>query len=158
MFPNDIPGAALRVRANTAGPLEGLGEAVHKTPCLLKAVYDFSVLGGAVGDISLVDDVGNPAVLPVGAIVTRVWANVLTSVLSGSSATVALKALVAADLMAATAKASLVSSAPFVEGKPIDTAATFVGPCTVPTTVKATVAVGALTAGKIQYYISYVIQ
>ena len=62
MFQNDAAGIALRTACNSHSPLENLGEAVHKTKCLLKAVYDFSVLGGAT--VNLVDDAGNAAILP----------------------------------------------------------------------------------------------
>lgn len=160
MFQNDSGGAALRTSANNHSPLEGLGEAVHKTKNLLKCILDFAVLGGAVGDLLLLDDAGNAAILPKGAIVTRSWANVLTSVTSSGSATVALKLLATADLMAATAKASLVSSAPFCEAKQDGTAANFVGPVTAlpGSQVTATVGTAALTAGKIQYFLEYVIQ
>lgn len=158
MFPNDIPGAALRVRANVTAPHEGLGEVVHKTPCMLKAVYDFAVLGGAVGDIALVDDAGNPAILPLGAVVNRVTAYVVTAALSAGSATVAAKVLAAADLMVATAKASLTIGA-FVDGVPVGTAATMKGPVVlaVGSPVSVTVGTAALTAGKIQFFIHYFI-
>lgn len=159
MFPSDVTSAALKLRANTTAPHEGLGDVIHKTPCLLKAVYDFTVLGGVVGDISLVDDAGNPAVLPLGAIVHRVMANVILGVTSTGAATVAAKVLNAADLMAATAKASLTTGT-FVDGVPVNTAATAKGPvvATQGSTVKVTIGTTDLTAGKIQFYIHYVIQ
>ena len=77
-------------RANAYSPLEGLGKEVNGLKNLLKAVYDFSVLGGAVGAINLVDDQGLPAVLPLGAVVTRVFAAAVTAVTSGGAATVSL--------------------------------------------------------------------
>ncbi len=163
MFKNDVPGAALRAHANTAAPLEGLGEAVHATKNMLVAVYDFSVLGGAQAVIPLVDDAGNPAVLPKGAVVTTVIAAVLTTVLSGGSATVSLDCLATADLMAATAKASLVQTAgsQYTMGKPVAVdVSKFVGPVTavVGSPVTVTVGTAALTAGKIKYFIEYFIQ
>lgn len=156
MFDNSIKAQALLAECNVAAPIEGLGTVVHKTPCVLKAVMDFAVLGGAVGDLSLVDDQGNPAVLPQGAIVTKVLAYVVAAVTSGGSATVALKAANAADLMTATAKASL-SLAAKLDGVPDGTAANAVGPLAADTRVKATVGTAALTAGKVQYFIHYVI-
>lgn len=156
MFTKDTAGVALRLRADVAAPLEGLGEAVHKTPCMLKAVYDFASLGGAVGNISLVDDAGYPAVLPAGAVVTKVLADVVTAVTSGGSATLGLKALADGDLLTATAKASLASG--FLDGNPVNTAATVVGPTTVATQVLAQVGTAALTAGKMNFYIYYVIR
>lgn len=144
---------------NNDSPSEGLGTELNQTKNLMKLVYDFAVLGGAVGDIGLLDDQGNAAILPKGAIVTRSFANVLTNVTSGGSATVALKLLTAADLLAATAKASLVTSAPLVEGVCTGTSATMVGPVTATagTQVKATVGTAALTAGKIQFFLEYVL-
>lgn len=133
-----------------------LASDMHKTQNVLKAIYDFSSLGGALGDISLVDDLGNSAVLPAGAIVMKVLAYVVTGVTSAGAATVALKAATAADLMAATAKATLVAAA-LVDGVPVNTAATAVGPLAADTQVKVTVGTAALTAGKIQYFIEYVI-
>jgi hypothetical protein len=159
MFTNDIPGAALRVRANQAAPHEGLGEAVHKTPCLIKAIYDFSVQGGAVGNIKLLDDAGNAAYLPTGAVVNRVTAYVVTAVTSGGSATVAATLLSSGDLMVATAKASL-GIGVFVDGVPVGTAATMKGPVVaggLGTQLSIDVAVAALTAGKIQFFIHYII-
>lgn len=147
MFKNEDLGKA-------ATSVFGVGEAIHRTPNCLRAIYDFSVLGGATGDIALLDDLGQPAVLPKGAIVRRVLAYVVTAVTSGGSATVALKAASTADLMAATAKASL-SAAALVDGTPVGSAATAVGPLAADTTVKATVGTAALTAGKIVYFIDY---
>lgn len=150
MFDNDN-----LARASRPGSF-GLGPVIHKTPNVLKAVYDFSKLGGAIGDIALNDDLGNPAVLPKGAIVKRSYAYVITAVTSAGSATVALKAASSADLMAATAKASLTVTT-LVEGACDGTVAKMVGPLAADKQVKVTVAAAALTAGKIQYYIEYVI-
>jgi hypothetical protein len=145
--------------ADKFAPNEGMGSALHKTMCMLKCVYDFSVLGGAQGAISLKDDLGNTAKLPTGAVVVHAWAYVKTNVTSGGSATVSLDLLATADLQAATAKATLVTTTPFIIGKPIRTGATVVGPVTAldGTTVTATIATADLTAGKIEYYIEYFI-
>lgn len=159
MFPNDSTGNALLASVNTRAPDEGLGTVVHKTKNLLCAVYDFAVNGGLVSTINLVDDQGNPAILPKGALVTNVVARVITAATSGGSATVSLGLLTAIDLMAATAVASLTLGAN-VAGVPVGTAATWVGPVTATggTQVTAGIAVAALTAGKIKYFIEYVIQ
>lgn len=163
MFENTTKGAAQRAEANRSAPNEGLGEAVHKTECMLTAVYDFSVLGGAQTAISLVDDAGNAALLPKGAVVTSVICAVLTTVTSLGSATVSLDVLAAADLMAATGKASLVQTAgsQYTLGKAIPSdVSKFVGPITdaLGTNVTVTVGTAALTAGKIKYFIKYFIQ
>lgn len=156
MFKLTGPG---RAEANKYAPLEQLGEAVHKKMCMLKCVYNFATLGGVQGAINLVDDAGNAALLPKGAVVVHAWAYVKTDVTSGGSATVALGVLTTADLQAATAKATLVTSVPFIIGKPIRTGATVVGPITNAdgTNVFVTVATADLTAGKIEYYLEYFI-
>lgn len=163
MFENNVKGAALRAALDKTSPHEGLGEAVHKTKCMLVAVYDYSVLGGAVGDIGLKDDAGNDAILPKGAVVTSVIVAVLTTVTSGGAATVAFKALADGDLLAATGKASLVSTAgsQYTLGIPVmSDVSKFVGPVTADAgaQVKAQVAAAALTAGKIKVFIEYIIQ
>lgn len=132
-------------------PIENLAKELHKTKNVLKAVYDFSVSGGAVGDIGLLDDDGNPAKIPANAIVTRVLIDVLTAPTSGGSATVAGKLVNAADLLAATAIASITG---FVAGKPDEAVANLVKP-TSETQVKITVAVAALTAGKFNMFLEY---
>lgn len=163
MFENSTKGLAQRNEANRAAPNEGLGEAVHKTKCMLVAVYDFSVLGGVQGAINLVDDAGNAAVLPKNAVVTAVVCAVLTTVTSLGSATVSADLLVGADLMAATAKASLVQTAgsQYTLGKPVmSDVSKFVGPVTAALGTNVTVTIGTadLTAGKIKYFIEYFIQ
>lgn len=161
MFPIDTKSQALLARGNNYDPLPGMGTIIHKTKNCMKALYDFSVLGGATGSLLLVDDQGNPAILPLNAIVTNVVCIVLTAVTSAGSATVALGSNIAAattDLMAATAKASLASG--FVAGVPVGTAATWVGPVTAQagSQVQATIGTAALTAGKLEYIIEYIIQ
>lgn len=149
-------GSANRALFEKTSPLESLGAELHKTKNVLKAIYDFTTLGGAVGDIALIDDDGKPAVIPAKAVVTRVWSETITSVTSLGSATVAGKWLTAADLQVATAKATLVAAA-FVEGVPDGTAAKFIKGSASDVVVKATVAVAALTAGRVLYYVEYVL-
>lgn len=150
--------SANRTLMNTHAPLDPiLGTQLHKTKNILKAIYDFASLGGAVGDIALLDDEGNPAIIPSKAVVTRCWSETITTVTSGGSATVAAKLLTAADLQAATAKASLVAGA-FVEGVELGTAATYLKQSNaLDQQVKVTVAVAALTAGRVAYYLEYVL-
>lgn len=114
---------------------------------LVVATYDFAKHGGAVGDITLDD-----AVLPDNAIITKVFFDVLTAPTSGGAATVAFKVASAGDLKAATAIASWTG---LVDGVPADTAATMIK-LSADQLVKATVAVAALTAGKIKVCIEYV--
>ena len=114
--------------------------------------YDFSKDGGAVGDITL-----RGSALPIGAIVNMGLIHVQTAVTSGGSATLALKLINAEDVVAATAKASLTLNA-LLDTVPDGTAATSVRIVTAGTKLVATVAVAALTAGKLivplEYYIT----
>jgi hypothetical protein len=142
-------------RMNSTAIKQKLGTELHNCKNSVKGIYNFAVSGGAVGDITLLDDDGLAVVLPINAIVTNVIAHVATACTSGGSATVALKANSSADLCAATAVASLTSNA-LIAGVPVGTAATSVR-LTAERTLKVTVAVAALTAGKINYHIEYMI-
>lgn len=158
MFPKDATSQKNLARANTYDPLPGSGTVIDRTKNMLRAVYDFSVLGGAVGNILLVDDQGNPATLPQGAIVTNVSLHIVTAVTSGGAATLSLGSNIAAavaDLLGATAKATLVPT--FLAGIPVGTVATWIGPVTAVNGSQLQVAVGtaALTAGKIYFMVEY---
>lgn len=150
-------GSAARAILEKTSPVEIVGKELHRTKNVLKAIYDFASLGGALGDIALIDDDGDAATIPAKAVVTRVWSETITSVTSLGSATVACKLVGAADLQAATAKATLVAGA-LVEGVPVNTAVTAVKQSgTSAAVVKATVAVAALTAGRVLYFVEYVL-
>lgn len=115
-----------------------------------RAVYDFAVSGGAVGDITLVGDS-----VPNGAIVTDVLLHVNTVPTSGGSATVAVKIQSSADLNSADA----ISGAPWstTGAKRGDfTATTAPILLTADRAITATVATAALTAGKFTVYVMYV--
>lgn len=169
MFPKDAISQKLLAAMNAKDPYAGpqtnnwqpsVGTVVDRTKCFMRAVYDFTVLGGVASTIPLNDDQGNAAVLPQGAIVTNVVAHVITQPTSAGSATVALGSNISAattDLMAATAKASLTVG--FVAGVPVGTAATWVGPVTGQTgsQIQVTIGTAALTAGKIYYCVEFLI-
>lgn len=112
--------------------------------------YDFAKHGGAVGDIVLDE------LLPKGAIVTDGMIHVTTAVLSGGSATVALKLLGTEDILAATAKATLALNAK-IDAVPDGTSANMIR-CTAATGLTVTIATAALTAGAftcwLEYYLS----
>ena len=152
--------AAIKFLLNRTG-LEGLRklelgtEVVEKKKHIVKAVYDFSKVGGAIGAISLLGSDGKAIKVPANAIVTNVLVDVKTALTSGGSATVAIAVESAADLLAATAVASF-SLAALLAGKPVGTAATAVK-TTVERSVVATVAVAALTAGKMNVLVEYVL-
>ena len=111
--------------------------------------YDFARDGGAVGDIAM-----RGGALPEGAIITSGMVHVITAVTSTGAATVAIKTLSAADTMAATAKASLTANA-LIDTVPVGTAATAIRVTTAGTRPVVTVAVAALTAGKLICALEY---
>lgn len=113
----------------------------------VKATYDFTVHGGAVGDIEL------DLKLPAGAIVYNGFINIVTDPTSGGSATVAIKIEGAADLLAATAIASVTGQ---LDTIPDGTAANVVV-LTAERKLTVTVATAALTAGKMDVYLQYFI-
>lgn len=130
------------------------GDLLSNNLGMVVGTYDFSKQGGAVGSFSLKDRDGNPVKLPTGALILNAFAVVRTAVTSGGSATIALTAESAADLLAATAISSF-SAAAKLQGVPdfgtlADSVAT-----TAERTLTATVAVAALTAGKFDVYCFY---
>lgn len=151
-------------------PLVLGSQVVRRSKRILKCLYDFSVQGGAIGAIKLIDPVlvsgSKPvllgvqaqqlAILPPSAIVVRALIDVITAPLSGGSATVSVGTGVgAADLLAATAKASFTG---LLDGIPVNTAATSikVSAATVAgVSPSMTIAVAALTAGKFNVHIEY---
>jgi hypothetical protein len=107
--------------------------------------YDFAVEGGALGDITL-----RGGKIPKGAVVHEGKLLGITLVV-GTTSTVALKLLTAADVLAATAEANL------DDGDIVDCAAIASTPLLMAadTTLKATVAVAVLTAGKFRVALEY---
>ena len=111
--------------------------------------YDFAVHGGAVGDITLANDV-----LPDDAIVMDGVIEVKTA-LVGSGATVALKVLGTDDILAATAITSFTLAA-ILDVVPVGTAATMIK-MTAKGNMTMSVAVAALTAGRFVVHLKYVL-
>lgn len=147
--------AGMPTQINKTTPIEQLGYVVHQTKGLLKAIADFAVQGGAAGSYGLLDDLGNPAILPQGATVTNVVSVVNTAAVGGTS--IACKLLTSADMQAATVTASLTLAA-VIAGAPVGTAATWVGPVTAAagSQINSTL-VGTYSAYKITYFIEFVI-
>jgi hypothetical protein len=116
---------------------------------LAVGLYDFSIDGGAVGDIALRGDS-----IPSGAIITDVLIHVDTALTSGGAATVALKAESAADLNAADAISGAPWSSTGAKRGDLD-ADTAPVKTTASRTPTATVGTAALTAGKFSVYVSY---
>lgn len=142
---------------------------VRRSQRIAKGIFDFSVQGGAIGAIKLYDPVhargaavtkGNyqPLYLPPSAIVVRALLDVIVAPTSGGSATMAFGTGVSAtDLLAATAKASLgiglYDLTPnHTAANSVKVAATTAQPGVSPI---MTVAVAALTAGKMVVHIEY---
>lgn len=137
-----------------------LGTLVNRTHNLLVAKYSYAVQGGTTAnDISLLTNLGDPksyAVLPANAVIKNVWVNVISAPTSGGSATIALKAVNAADLLAATAISSL-GTGVVKQGKPFNSTTTTWIKTSAAQTIKATVATATLTAGKFNVFIEYVL-
>jgi len=111
--------------------------------------YDFSVDGGAIGDITLRGDS-----LPEGAVVTGGMVHVKAACTGGASATISLKVESAADVMAATAMAGMVTNA-LIDVEPDGTAANAIRTTENGRQVVATIATAALTAGKFVVALEY---
>lgn len=146
------------------------GQVVRRSVRVFKGVYDFSLQGGAISTINLLDAMqlqgSQPKLLgaqaawpllylPPGFIVLNCLFDVITALTSGGSPTLAFSTGVnAADLKAATAMATYTG---LLAGIPINTAATAVK---VPLTqakpgsvVSVAIATAALTAGKINVHL-----
>lgn len=112
--------------------------------------YDFAKHGGAVGDITVEGDV-----VPADAVITGGGIHVKAAVTSGGAATMAIKALSAADILAATAKASLSLNA-LIETVPVpQTGSTWIRTTSALTALTFSPAVAALTAGKVVVALEY---
>jgi hypothetical protein len=117
----------------------------------LKVSYDFAVDGGAAGAITLTDAFGDAAYLPDNAVITGAWVEGITDLTSDGSATVALGYTGAATaLVAATAKTHATWDVNAVT-------ALALSKTTQKSSILATIATAALTAGKFDVMIHYYI-
>lgn len=151
-------------------PIKLGGQIVRRSVRVFKGTWDFSLQGGAIGTINLLDamqvyPLSQPTLLgsrtfpalylPPGFIVLNCLIDVITALTGGGSPTIALSTGVnAADLKAATAMATYTG---LLAGIPINTAATAVK---VPLTTAQpgsiatmTIAANALTAGKFNVHL-----
>jgi hypothetical protein len=142
-------------RMNATAIKHGLGTELSKTKNNVRGVFDFAVSGGAVSQISILDTDGNAIVIPSGAIITNVIVHVITAVTTSASGTLGLTANSASDLCGDTAAGTLTLNA-LVAGVPVGTAATSVR-MTADRTLKAEIKTGALTAGKVAFYVNYML-
>ena len=147
--------AADYARISQTAPYEAQAIGLHRAYNVIKGVYDFAVDGGAVGQINLKDDKGNLISLPVGAIVTKAYIDVITTLTSGGSATIAVGAQASGDLLAATAVASW--AAGLLAADAVGTVATMKKIATSDKPLRLDIAVAALTAGKAKVFIEYVL-
>lgn len=119
----------------------------------LKAIYDFSVLGGALNaTLTLRGDDGKPVIIPKNAVIIDCYIDVLTPLTTSASGTMALQAQAANDLHTALAAASYTG---IVACVPVGTAASAIK-MTSDGTLKAVIATGAITAGKFNLHVQYV--
>lgn len=111
-----------------------------------RVIYDFAVHGGAVGSIAIAD-----LKLPNKAIIHSGYVNVITAPTSGGSATVALglgTTGTKTTILTATAIASITGQVA------LNTLPIQIG-SNAPNNLIVTVATAALTAGKLEIYLSY---
>lgn len=147
-------------RMNSVASKVQLGTLLRNRKGVLKGIYDVSADAtlGAVGAHNLLDDDGNPLVLPLGAIITQVYFHIVTAFTStGNNGTVALTGNSSGDLLAAVDADTLPLSASHPgSGVPIGTAATMVI-LTAERTLKAEVATNALLTGKMHVFCEFVL-
>lgn len=125
----------------------------YKKVQVLRARYDYSVLGGSSASAIVLKDMdGKDAALPKGAIITKALIYV-TTLVNPTAATVALGGEAANDLKTATAASSY--SPGFVASAVTGATASQSFKMTTNKPVKATVGVNALTAGKFDIYVEY---
>lgn len=132
-------------RMNNQARRAALGTEIERKPTVRAVTYDFAVNGGAVSTIDL------GAAIPAGAIVTQVLQDTLTGVTSGGAATVQLLAGATA-LTGATAIASITGTGAVA----LASSATAIKVSSA-TTLRVAIATSALTAGRVRFFVSYVI-
>jgi hypothetical protein len=125
-----------------------------------RQVWDFAVHGGAVGTVEL------DLLIPANAIITKAYAHVLTAVTTSASGTLSFGLNSTTDLLAATAAGSLTANAIIpllpsytaaLDGNAAAAGVHAAAPIrlTADRELKAAVATGALTAGKIAIYLEW---
>jgi hypothetical protein len=125
-----------------------------------RQVWDFAVHGGAVGTANL------DLVLPANAIIVRAYAHVLTAITTSASGTLSFGLNSTTDLLAATAAGSLTANAIIpllpsftaaLDGNAAAGGAHNSAPVrlTAERELKAAIATGALTAGKVAIYLEW---
>lgn len=122
----------------------------------LKAQYSYAIQGGASGDVTLVDDEGLAVKLPSGAIIYDCLIDVLTQPASStSSGSLAFSSNAVADLKAAAFVASYTTSSR-IACLPTGTVGSSVKMSS-EATLKVRIGSEALTAGKVNIWVNYVV-
>lgn len=129
--------------------------AARRSEQIMIAQYDFSKSGGAIGNINLLDPLtGKAAQLPNGGVIIYAFIDVLTAPSVGGGPTIAISSgQSAADLKAATASSSY---AGLVAANPVNSAATSIK-MTADRTMSIAIATAALTSGKFNVIVEYVL-
>lgn len=110
------------------------------------ALYDFSIDAGAIGDVEFARN------LPAGAIVTKIVSDEITALTSGGAATVQLKA----------GSTNLTDALAFdtgfagVQNQALASSATAIK-IAAESELKISIAAAALTAGKVRFYVEYLL-
>lgn len=143
-------------RMNGTAYKYNLGRLISNSMACVKGIYDFTKVGGAIGTFNLVDDDGAAVVIPSGALILNSFTFVKVAATSGGSATIALNSEGAGDLLAAAAVAGFTLSAKLQGIPDFGTLADSVL-TTAARNLQATVATAALTAGKLEVYVFYVL-
>jgi len=157
-----LPDATKYALDHSSGPAlkYGLGTQLSNTRNLAVGKYSYAVQGGAVGNISLLNDLnaGNVAsnytTIPDNAIIQNAWVDVLTQPTSSSAASIKVELVNDGDILGSTAKASFTG---MLQGIP--DAAT-IGDwikLSADKVLKIEVVTTALTAGKFNVYIEYIL-
>lgn len=146
--------AAQKARIASTSPYEGMDKFVNQKRGVLKLQYDFATLGGAVGSYTLKDENGDTPILPINAIITQGYLDIITACVSTSNdGTIALTANSAGDLLAAVDADTKSGVSALI---PVGTAATMVK-CTAARSIVLAIATHALTAGKFNVFIEFVL-
>lgn len=153
MFPPDAKSQALIKIANVDDPLPGIGTIINQHKNMIKCVWNFAVLGGAVGSIGLLDDQGNACVLPTGALAVRNYFYTVTGVLPANGSNLAFGVMVYNDLKTNTADTVFTGA---IEGAMTGSATLAVGPTTSASNQVFMYNAYVRTAGLIDLFIEYV--
>jgi len=129
---------------------------------MIRAQYNFAVQGGAIGVVELLDVDGKKAQIPGGAIITGCLLDVITAPNTATTNDTTLSfssGIVGGDLQVAAGFTPSYTPSGIKACIPVGTAATMIklGTTTKNYTPSMTIGVLALTAGKINLWIEYIL-